>query len=616
MARDTGAYVTPDCLNILTVEGDGTDGDGAARPLTFEADLPCRVTRATSMADACTRLASATVDLVIVDVGERSDTAVESLRRLTVVAPMAAVIVVAEVVGDAVRRALLNENAYEVLTRSESTPRQLSRSVRHLLEHARDRHDQQDFEKVLETIPDAILIVGKSGHVRYVNRGALMLFDRQRSDFVGELLGFSIADDVASELTIVRRGSLRLCEIRVVPIAWRDESALLASLRDVTDQRRMEAQLVVSDRMVSMGTLAAGVAHEINNPLASVMANLDLALEEVEQLAPHTTATGSELLDELLDARDAAERVRLIVRDLKAFSRPESGDLGPVDLHRAIETTVRMVWNEIRHRARLVKDYGVIPPVLANEPRLGQVLLNLLVNAAQAIPEGRLRENEIRISTATDERGRVTVTVADTGTGMTTEVQKQVFTTFFTTKPVGKGTGLGLAISKRIMSAFGGDLTFESEVGKGTRFVVTLEAATAEPMLVEGTHVLATTTKQRARVLAVDDEKSVTDVLKRTLSREHDVTVANSAAVAMKLLTDGHEFDVFLCDLHMPQGTGMELYADAVAFDPAVASRFIFMTGGAFTPSTHAFIERTGAPVLEKPFDVLNVRVLVRSRVR
>ena len=181
--------------------------------------------------------------------------------------------------------------------------------------------------------------------------------------------------------------------------------AIERELRDVAlraEQKKLQDQLLISDRMASMGTLAAGVAHEINNPLACVMANLDLATRALTARGEELGITGelSEIREELRDARDAVERIRNIVRDLKVFSRSPDDEAGPVDIQRVMESTLRMAWNELRYRARLVKDYRPTPPVQANEPRLGQVFLNLIVNATQAMADGRAEANELRITEA------------------------------------------------------------------------------------------------------------------------------------------------------------------------------------------------------------------------
>ncbi|MEO6953732.1 MAG: response regulator [Polyangia bacterium] len=385
-----------------------------------------------------------------------------------------------------------------------------------------------------------------------------------------------------------------------------------------TEQMKLRNQLLVSDRMASMGTLAAGVAHEINNPLACVMANLDLAVRELaehaEQLDLMTEL--SEVGEELRDAREAAERIRNIVRDLKIFSRSDEEKRGAVDVQRVMESTLRMAWNEIRHRARLVKNYGKTPPVGASESRLGQVFLNLVVNAAQAIQEGRAESNEIRISTTVAPSGNVVVEIADTGPGMPPEVLGQLFTPFFTTKPIGVGTGLGLSICHSIIAGFGGSIEVQSEVGKGTSFRISLLPAATEALEEVPPITGSTPAQRRGKILVVDDEPMIAKAVQRILSAEHDVTTLGSADDALKRIEAGERFDVILCDLMMPEMTGMDLHGELSRVGQEQADRMIFLTGGAFTVRARAFLAEIPNQRIEKPFDSTHLRALINDRIR
>ena len=396
--------------------------------------------------------------------------------------------------------------------------------------------------------------------------------------------------------------------------------AIERELRDASlrvERSRMQEQLLISDRMASVGTLAAGVAHEINNPLACVVANVDLAARAVVERAEKLglMAEFSDVRDELHDAREAIERIRNIVRDLKIFSHSEEDKTGPVDIQRVMESTLRMAWNEIRHRARLVKNYGKTPPVQASESRLGQVFLNLVVNAAQAIAEGHAENNEIRISTSVDPAGSVVIEIADTGPGMPPEVLGRLFTPFFTTKPVGAGTGLGLSICHRIVTGFGGSIDVKSEVGKGTAFRIALPPARAEVPAEAPNVTLDMGARRRGRILVVDDEPMIAKVVQRALSTEHEVVIG-TAEEALNRIGAGERFDVILCDLMMPQMTGMDLHAELSRVAREQADRMIFLTGGAFTTGARAFLDETPNQRIEKPFDTLHLRALINDRIR
>jgi signal transduction histidine kinase len=383
------------------------------------------------------------------------------------------------------------------------------------------------------------------------------------------------------------------------------------------DNQRMQEQLMVSDCMASMGTLAAGVAHEINNPLASVMANVNLAAVTVNSLLEREQATGEllEIKEELQDAREAVERIRNIIRDLKIFSRPQVTDTGPIDVQKVMESTLRMAWNEIKHRARLVKDYGPTPMVGANESRLGQVFLNLIINAAQAIPEGQWETNKITVKIGTDDTGGALIQISDSGSGIASDALAHIFQPFFTTKPVGVGTGLGLSICYRLVTDMGGSISVDSEVGKGTSFQVRLPRAQAPKMKRKLTPPLGVAIR-RGTVLVLDDEASIGKAVARIFSDEHTVVALQSADQAIDRIKSGERFDVILCDLLMPQMTGMDFHEVLQQLDPTQARNIIYLTGGAFTDRARAFLAEVPNQRIEKPFDPIHLRSLINDRIR
>jgi len=401
----------------------------------------------------------------------------------------------------------------------------------------------------------------------------------------------------------------------------------LGMVRDVTERDKLQSQLMVSDRMASVGTLAAGVAHEINNPLAAVIGNLDYIAEILGSAVRDSSTSASPgksdawLLDAIKgpinDAREAAARVRLIVRDLKIFSRsPIDEPKCRVDVQAVMESSLRMAWNEVRHRARLVKLYGVVPKVEANEGRLGQVFLNLIVNAAQALPEGHAEQNEIRVSTRVHD-GRVVIEVSDTGAGIPPEIIGRIFDAFFTTKGVGVGTGLGLAICHRIVTDMDGELTVESTLGKGSTFRVALPIARHEAIEVTAPVVEAMAGPgRRGRILVVDDEELVLRSVKRLLTKEHDVVALAKAKQALALCAGGETFDLILCDLMMPDMTGMDLHRELSRVAPEQAKRMVFLTGGAFTANAWTFLSDPAREHLEKPFSPTTLRAVVRRHVQ
>lgn len=394
----------------------------------------------------------------------------------------------------------------------------------------------------------------------------------------------------------------------------------VAVTRDVTAEKSAQEQLLISDRMASIGMMAAGVGHEINNPLSAVVANLEMASSELTSLGAEL---GPEALGDLpaaiREAYQAAQLVRRIAADLKVFSSGQADDNAPVDVEAVLESALRMAWNEIRHRARITKQFAGVPPALGAESRLGQVFLNLLVNAAHAIPVGHVDGNEIRLATSVDDRGRIVVEIADTGGGIAPQVMKRLFTPFVTTKPLGVGTGLGLSICQRLVTAMGGEIWAESTVGVGTVFRVALPPVHADAVSEAPGAAAAGATEHepsgRADILVIDDEDLIGMLLTRAL-KAHNVTVMSSAKDAMARIEAGERFDLILCDLMMPVMTGIEFHAALTRRFPEQARALMFLTGGAFSKETAAFLDSVPNRHLEKPFDVGKLRQCVNDHLK
>jgi PAS domain S-box-containing protein len=491
---------------------------------------------------------------------------------------------------------------------------------------------EQRYRTLMEHAHEAICTIDADGFLREVNRHFAELVRRPAEDVIGRRLlelvpeaevraaAYGLEQAYAHGSRRVE-GHLRTADGDEVPVAFsltafevEGKRMLICVGHDITDQKRTQAQLMASDRLASVGMLAAGVAHEINNPLAAVVVNLELAGRDVLAL-DRRPDTLQNLREEIEDAREGTERVRQIVRDLRIYARTGDDRVAPVDLHRVLDSSARMAWNEIRHRAHLIKVYGCVPCVIGNESRFGQVFLNLIVNAAQAIREGHADDNEIRLVTSVDEAGRVVVEVTDTGPGMPPEVLRRLFTPFFTTKPPDVGTGLGLTICQRIIDEARGEIRVDSAIGRGTTFRVLLPAAATcerpEPAPAPP-RILAC---RRGRLLVVDDDPLVARLIQRVLAGDHDVTAVGSAQEALDLVRAGSTFDVILCDVMMPRMTGMDLHEALLAMAPVLAERVVFVTGGTFTSHARAYLDEVANARLAKPFDVGELRALVADRL-
>jgi signal transduction histidine kinase len=473
---------------------------------------------------------------------------------------------------------------------------------------------QPGFRESLENQPWDIIL---SDHAlpTYSGRTALMDLKASGKDIPFILVSGTIGEELAVQ--ILKAGAQ---DYVLKDHLTRLPAAIEREIREAEgriEQRRMREQMLISERMASAGALAAGVAHEINNPLAVIIANLDYisyVLAEVCQPKNERNGdlgAGQEALDDciseieapLRDAREAAHRVKDIVRDVKIFSRPNPEQHGAVDIHRVIESSLRMAWNEVRHRARVVREFGEIPEVQGNESRLGQVVLNLIINAAQAIPEGRAEQNEIKISTAATSDGGVLLEVCDSGAGIPPAVIDRIFDPFFTTKPVGIGTGLGLAVCHRIVSSMGGQISVRSEPGKGSVFSVLLQRTTQE-LTHQPASAPVLTSSRRARILVVDDEEAIGRAIQRCIGHQHDVEVLCSGREALERFARGDRYDLVLSDIMMPEVTGIEMYEKMRTIAPDQLKSTVFLTGGAFTTAAQDFLEREKATTLDKPFDI------------
>jgi signal transduction histidine kinase/DNA-binding NarL/FixJ family response regulator len=488
-------------------------------------------------------------------------------------------------------------------------------------------------QAVQEATADGLLVVGTDRKVTMANRRFLELWSISpvvlaTGDDV-RMLG-SVIDQVADAGAMLERvnyfydhpdesgnDEVRLKDGRVFE-RWtspvRSETHVHGRLwwfRDVTERRRYELdRAVVIERMAAMGRLAAGVGHEINNPLTYVLANIESLLDSSNVERPMPPAR--EIVERLEEAREGLGRIRVIVRDLQHLARSDEAH-GEVDLRQVIEQSIQIAAAELRHRAPIVRRYEQVPNIRGSRTRLGQVFLNLIINAAQAIPDGQSTHHQIEIVIRRSGLDCV-VEVRDTGSGIAAEHLEQIFDPFFTTKEVGAGTGLGLSISREIVSSHGGTLTVKSVPGAGTTMRVTLPHAEAVAQLVVPVAASAAPSGRRAKVLVIDDEPLITRILQKGLAR-HDVVVASQAKDALARIEQGEAFDVILCDLMMPDVSGIDVHEHLTRTHPEIAMRMVFMTGGAFTSKAKLFLATVPNERIDKPFSIAQIKQLVERHL-
>jgi C4-dicarboxylate-specific signal transduction histidine kinase len=386
-------------------------------------------------------------------------------------------------------------------------------------------------------------------------------------------------------------------------------------VQDVSELEKLRAQLQQSERLSSLGMLAAGLAHELNNPLAYILLNLTHMEKSLYSLLSNPKQQESiDTMEELAESIEGAKRLQQIIGDVKLFARPQEQNPTSISISRVLEAAFNVAAPQLRKRAiperKLAPD---LPFVMANESRLGQVFLDLLLNAVRTIPEGQQSRHRVTLRAFVEE-SNVIIEVSDTGEGIDPNHLPHIFDPFFTTKAANIGAGLNLAISHRWIASLGGELTVKSVPNQGTTFRVALPSSAPA----EDTSKRSETPAQLvggARILVVDDERPILTSLQKALS-EHSLTLASGVSEALKILGDGESFDLILCDLNMPERNGEELFHSLLERRPEYQNKFIFMSGGGFTPREKFFVAYLEANSIEKPFDIEQLRQKITNARR
>ena len=465
---------------------------------------------------------------------------------------------------------------------------------------------KREWEKTVDAISQAICIVDAHGTVRRANRVFAELIQTAVTAIPGRpwigLLPPQWSDPVARAIaeptasTVEIRAGDRTLLLTAIPMT--DPGAAVLVFEDQTDRRRLQDQLIQSEKMSAIGQLIAGVAHDLNNPLASVVGFSDF-LAEASGIPPS-------LQEPLQVIRQEAERAATIVKNLLSFARRQEGERTPLPVRVLLDSTLALLRNQLmahKVEATLEVEPG-LPDIEVSANQIKQVFVNIINNACQAIasdaPSGRIWITAKRV------HDTVAVSVTDSGPGMPEEIASRVFEPFFTTKPEGAGTGLGLSISQGIAKEHGGRITLETPPGGGATFTVELPLR-AEAARTETAPRLATEAPQLS-ILVVDDEPHILHYMRATLeSWGHTVEVASDGTYALERALAG-TFDVIICDLRMPHLSGREMYSKLARQDPRVAERIIFATGDTVRGDTLQFLEQLGRPYLRKPFTLAELR--------
>jgi two-component system cell cycle sensor histidine kinase/response regulator CckA len=463
------------------------------------------------------------------------------------------------------------------------------------------REREKLLDSTLRSVGEALVATDPAGNILFMNPAAESLTDWRAEDAVGQPLSTVVQLTYDRELgeprfaqTTQRTGTVtdRAGRSHAVadsssPIIDHAGSVVggIVLLHDVTEERALARQREAAARLASLGALATGVAHEINNPLTWMIVNLG-RLTEMLGTPPIPDEQLVALSQEALETLDGAERIRRVVRDLSAFA------------HRTPDRESCRVEDAIRQAVAaspglaIEMDY-VEATVSIAEPRLVRVLGNLLANAADAIGDAAPGDHHLSLRAAL-RSDDVIIEIADTGCGMDDEVRAHAFEPFFTTKPAGRGTGLGLSVAHGLVTAAGGSIGIASTPGRGTTVTLVLPLAEDLP------EIEPNPIQELARILVVDDEAAIRKLLTRLL-HAHEVEAVESVE-ALRRLREGARFDVIFCDVMMPTLDGVQLYEEIHTLDPEQARRIVFLTGGVVNTRAAAFLASTQNPILEKPF--------------
>ena len=459
------------------------------------------------------------------------------------------------------------------------------------------------FAASIQSTDDAMVAIDAQGVVTYVNPVAARLAAAPGDAGQGKRLDevFRVVDAGGGQPALPPGDGFRVAA---------DER--IVAFRDVTERRRLEKRAAMAERVATAGTLAAGMAHEIANPLTYILTNVKAVKDDLMALG----ARGGELQGKLgemtmllSEAIAGIERVGLVARNLVRFAGATRERRQFLDLPDIVDGAVRVAENLLRHRAHVEMVLGATPYVDAAEHELTQVIVSLLSNAVDAL-DGERDQNRIVVRTYTDDVGRAVVEIRDNGRGAAPEVLRRAFEPFFTTKT--SGAGLGLALSRRVVTELGGEIVLTSEPGRGTVARMTLPPARHDPSAAARA---AGAIRRKRRFLIIEDEEMVAKALARILGREHEVVVETDPHLALARVARGEMYDIVFCDVMMPQMSGRAVYQAISVANSALRDRIVFVTGGVFTPELEEFLATVRNPVLTKPFAAESIRALVSSRL-
>ncbi|HEY5956120.1 MAG TPA: PAS domain S-box protein [Polyangiaceae bacterium] len=499
------------------------------------------------------------------------------------------------------------------------------------------RRAEERFERLVESMITSVWLVRRK-HVAYVNRAAAEMFGVERTLLIGanvaELFHAEDAGVLLANLGRIERGELvppheyraiardktpLVIELSCVILEYEDEPTVLIFGRDVTERKREEQRLLQADRLSALGMLASGMAHAINNPLTYVLLNLDHLLRRLPGLAGDPLAI-TDVMARLAEAREGAERMATIVKRMRSFARTDETANRILDLRTVLESVLELVGHEVHHRGRLTTRFEDVPPVLANEAKIEQICLGLLLFAAQMLPDDAAKRHEVRLSLESDERKFAVLEIVCEGCDVGAINVDRLFDPF-NSNDDGRALGIGLNVCSGLVEQLGGHI--EAQVLPGTGLLlrtaipcVPIQRVIESQRSIEPTSSLLPSAPGTARILVVDDDPGVGKALRLMLEGEHDVEALTCPREALRQLLSDSSYDLVFCDLMMPDLSGMDIYQVLRFNRPGYESKIVFMTGGAFSTSVRRFLAQVPNQRIEKPFNLRALQRIITKSIR
>jgi signal transduction histidine kinase len=599
---------------LLLVEDNPGDARLVSEALSEITNYRLALEEVTSLKQASVALETNGFDGIILDLTLPDSTGIETLTQMRAASPETPIIVLTGLdARSGLREKAEQFGAFEFVSKNDIS-QLLPRSVHWTLRHKRAEVQHRQFERLVKSIPDAVIVTDRAAAIRFVNDAALELYGKQIDDLVGVPLGCEVREGLVADIEIPRGKERRHCEIRVAACEWNGVPAFLVLVRDMTEQKRLNQQFQHTQKMEAVGLVAGSVAHDFNNLLLVMLVYAEMLREDYGQ--------DEQRLPAIVEIVHSIERAQGLTRQLLAFSRRQPSETSVVNMGEVVAGMQSMLRRMLSSNIEMVTAASEeLWPVLVDKGQIEQVFVNLAVNARDAMPSGGRFAVEIENLTiasadqATPSEDYVAMHISDTGTGIEPEYLSRIFDPFFTTKERGRGTGLGLSTCYGIVTQAGGSLKVESKLGVGTTFHILLPRTSKEMIQPATSDFAADGLHGRETILIVEDDHAVMRATATTLKKGGYtvLTAANGDEASRLIERQSGVIDLVLSDVVMPQLGGPELAAFLANAHPDIP--IIFMTGY----SDHPIVSENGdnkiakRRAIMKPFRPSELLSIVRE---